>query len=224
MGDLVSNTDSFIDEVSEEVRRDQLFAYLRRYGWIAVVCVLALVGGAGYVEYTKAQETAAAQATGDALLAALSEDDLTARAAALDAAQPDGPARVVAALLQAASAQETGDLAAAAAALESIATDSDVAPVYRDIAAFKKATLKVEGVDDSTRRATFETLAKPGNTFRLLAMEQLAMMDVSAGDTDAAVAQLQAILEDDAVTRGLRARGQAMLVALGQDLDPAASE
>ena len=42
----MSETDSFIDEVNEEVRRDRLYAALRRYGWIAIVAVLAIVGGA----------------------------------------------------------------------------------------------------------------------------------------------------------------------------------
>ena len=33
----MSNPESFIDEVTEEVRRDKLFGYLRRYGWIGIV-------------------------------------------------------------------------------------------------------------------------------------------------------------------------------------------
>ena len=31
----MSNPDSFIEEVTEEVRRDKLFALFRKYGWIA---------------------------------------------------------------------------------------------------------------------------------------------------------------------------------------------
>ena len=42
----MSNPDSFIEEVTEEVRRDRLFALFRKYGWIGVVLVLAIVGGA----------------------------------------------------------------------------------------------------------------------------------------------------------------------------------
>ena len=78
----MSNTDSFIDEVSEEVRKDKLFGYLRRYGWIAVVVVLVLVGGTAFSEFRKAQATAAAEETGNAILAALEIDDDTARAIA----------------------------------------------------------------------------------------------------------------------------------------------
>jgi fermentation-respiration switch protein FrsA (DUF1100 family) len=44
----VSDTDSFIDEVTEEVRRDRLFGLMKRYGWIAALAVLLIVGGADH--------------------------------------------------------------------------------------------------------------------------------------------------------------------------------
>jgi hypothetical protein len=55
-------------------------------------------------------------------------------------------------------------------------------------------------------------------------MEQIAIMDVASDDTDAAVAGLQAILEDAAVSRGLRDRAQTLMVALGAELEPATAE
>ena len=45
----MSDTDSFIDEVNEEVRRDRFYGLLRRYGWIAVVAVVGVVGVVGGV-------------------------------------------------------------------------------------------------------------------------------------------------------------------------------
>ena len=44
----MSNSETFIDEVTEEVRKDQLFGYIRKYGWIAVLAVLAIVGGTAF--------------------------------------------------------------------------------------------------------------------------------------------------------------------------------
>ena len=41
----MSDTDSFIEEVTEEVRRDQLYKYVRKYGWIAIALVVGVVGG-----------------------------------------------------------------------------------------------------------------------------------------------------------------------------------
>ena len=79
----MSETDSFIDEVTEEVRRDRLFGLMRRYGWIAVLAVLLIVGGAAYREYSRASDQSAARALGDALLAALDTEDTDARSSAL---------------------------------------------------------------------------------------------------------------------------------------------
>ena len=81
----MSDTDSFIDEVTEEVRRDRLFGYFRRYGWIPAVIVFALVGGTAYNEWSKAQVAQVAQARGDALLDALELEDEAEQAAALSA-------------------------------------------------------------------------------------------------------------------------------------------
>jgi hypothetical protein len=71
----MANTDSFIDEVNEEVRRDRLFAFFRKWAWLAILIVVIAVGGAAYLEYRRAQTEAAAQAFGDSLIAALEAED-----------------------------------------------------------------------------------------------------------------------------------------------------
>lgn len=220
----MSDTDSFISEVSEEVRKDQLFGYIKRYGWIAILLILLLVGGAAYNEWSKAQEQSAAQATGDALVAALSEDDLEVRAQKLAEVAPDGPVAAVVGLLTAAAQQSAGDNAAALATLAALATNPDVPQTYRDVAAFKSTLINSEGADPAARRQMLESLAVPGQPFRLLAQEQLALIDVTEGQTDAAIASLRRIIEDAEVTRGLRDRAQSLIVALGEEPEPAASQ
>ena len=39
----MSDTDSFLQEVSEELRRDRLYRNIRKYGWIAILFVLPLL-------------------------------------------------------------------------------------------------------------------------------------------------------------------------------------
>ena len=39
---FVSDTDSFIEEVSEEVRRDRLYKVLRKYAWVGILAVVTL--------------------------------------------------------------------------------------------------------------------------------------------------------------------------------------
>ena len=223
-GVQVSDTDSFINEVSEEVRKDQLFGYVKKYGWIAAAIIVLIVGGAAYSEWTKAKERGAAQAAGDALLDALNQDDVESRAAALAIVSVDGPAAAVTGLLTSAAQQEAGDLQAAKATLDALSVNPDVPQAYRDVAVFKSAILEVEGEDPTARRQALEALTTPGLPYRLLAMEQIAIMDVAAGDTDAAVTGLRAIVEDAAVSRGLRDRAQTLMIALGEELEPVAAE
>lgn len=221
-GLTVSDTDSFIDEVTDEVRRDALYRYIRRYGWVAVTAVILLVGGAAYNEYNKAQMQSAAQAAGDGILAAMGEDAPDARAVALAAVQADGPAVAVTALLTAAAQQEAADFAGALATLQSLATNMDVPEIYRDLAVFKSALLPND--DQAARKAALEALAQPGAAFHLLALEQIGLMQVDAGETDAAIATMRAISEDAGATRGLRERAQTLIVALGGTVELPAAE
>ncbi len=221
-GAKVSDTDSFINEVTEEVRREKLFGYLRRYGWIGIACVLLLVGGAAFNEYRNAQARDAAQAAGDALLNALEETDPAARAAAMTQVEAAGDAATVTLLLRASTQQEAGDIAGALATLNELAVAPDAPPLYRDLAAFKAAMLPSD--DLAARKAALETLAQPGQTFRLLALEQIAYVALDEGDTEAALVVLRQIEEDAAVTRGLRERVQTLMVALGEPLPDAVSQ
>jgi hypothetical protein len=53
---------------------------------------------------------------------------------------------------------------------------------------------------------------------RLLAEEQLALLDIAAGDTDAGIARLQAIMRDAGVSASLQRRAAQVIVALGGEL------
>jgi hypothetical protein len=214
----VSNTDSFIDEVTEEVRRDRLFALMRRYGWIAVLAILMLVGGAAWNEWRKAQDRAAAQALGDALLAALATEDRSARADALNAIEVQNPQTeaVIALLAAAEAAAETPETAAER--LLTLADRSDVDAVYRNIATLKAVMLPGSGLDAEARRTRLNGLALSGGVLRLLAEEQLALIDLETGNRTEAVARLTAIAADAEATTGLRRRVTQVIVALGEDL------
>ena len=214
----MSNSDSFIAEVTEEVRRDRLYQTFRRYGWIAIALVLLLVGGAAWREYSKSLAAAAAQAQGDAILTALETPDDTARAAAMTGLSVPGPAAAITALLAAAEQQKFGDVAGAVLTLDQMAGAADVDPLYRDLAQLKSLMLQVGTGDPATLKQGLGTLAAPGAPFRLLAQEQIAMVDLQAGDTAAALTGLAAIAADAQVTSGLRDRVNGLIVALGGSL------
>ncbi|WP_116597098.1 hypothetical protein [Primorskyibacter marinus] len=212
----MSNSDSFIDEVTEEVRRDRLFALMKRYGWIAVLVVILLVGGAAWNEWRKASARASAEQLGDAILAALEQDDAQERVSALtaiDAPTPGGKALLH--LLTSSEQASAGDDAGARNSLDAISADAEVPEIYRQIAAYKALTRGGTDITVEDRRLRFEGLATPGSPVRLLAEEQLALIDIETGDRDAALTRLQALLEDAEITSGLRRRATQLIVALG---------
>lgn len=217
----MANEDSFINEVSEEVRRDRLFALMRRYGWIAILLVVVVVGGAAWNEWRKASAQAAAEAKGNALIAALQESTPEARAAALQGveAADDPSGKAILTLLTAAAEIEAEDTAAADAALDQVINDAGAPQVYRDVALLKRILTSSDRLAPEERIERLQPLLRPGNPFRLLAVEQRAFAEVEMGDTTAALTSLQGILDDAEATEDLRRRARQLIVALGGELE-----
>lgn len=214
----MSDSDSFINEVTEEVRRDRLFGYMRRYGWIAALAILILVGGAAWNEWRKAEARAAAQSLGDAMLGALESDDAPARISALRATpQRNASSKAVLDLLIAAETVTEKPEEAARLLLE-MADRADTDPVYGAIATIKAVSLPGSGLDLETRRARMEGFLAARGLIRLLAEEQLALIDLEAGDRSASLERLLSILADAEATEGLRRRVTQVIVALGAEL------
>jgi len=212
----VSNTESFIEEVTEEVRRDRLYGYLRRYGWIAALLIVLIVAGAGFNEYRRAQAEAKAQALGDAMLAALAENDDAERATALGAIEAESPeGKAILAFLTAGIQAEAGNGEQAADIIASVADTADLPLIYRQVASFKSLIVQSDTLDVETRRAGFEALAVPGVSLRVFAEEQLALLDIQANNSNAAIERFRMIIEDAESTPGLQRRALQAIVALG---------
>lgn len=215
----MSEVDSFVEEVSEEVRRDRLFGYFKKYGWILVAVVILIVGGATFNEWRKSQSRANFQAAGDALLTALEMPDADARIEALAAIEFDEPQRVaLARLAEAAVLIEDDRDDEAAAVLQTVADVADLPPVYADLAKLKLVMLRP---DDPQAIADLDLLANPGRPFYLLALEQRAQSHMRAGYTEAALSDLAAIWEDPLSTNDLRQRAQQLTLVLGGTLSDA---
>ncbi len=102
-----------------------------------------------------------------------------------------GDARVIVALLAAATDLEADERSAAIEALNSIALDADLPRRYRDLAALKSVMLSAGETAASERLIALTPLAQPGAPYRVLAAEQIALAEAEIGNTDAAIAQLQ---------------------------------
>lgn len=212
----MSNPDSFIEEVTEEVRRDRLFGLFRKYGWIGVLLVAVIVGGAAWNEWSKARDAARAQAFGDAVIDALDHGTPDERRAALEAIRVDGQQGAVLQLILASDPQ--ADRAATLAALDRLVADTSLPLSYRDLAVLRRVTVAGAEMALADRRTALQGIAAPGRPFRVLAEEQLAYLMIEDGDRDGAITALQALMQDQESSGALRARAGQVITALGGTL------
>lgn len=213
----MSNPDSFIEEVSEEVRRERLYRLVRRWGWVGVLAILLIVGGAIFAEWRRASAEAEARATGGAIDSAMLIADPSARAAALAEARDagSGEAATLTALLQAQAEVDAGDTAAAAETLrEVIAATPD--PLLRDVARLHLVgVLDFEDGTAEERLSIVDGIVTEGGEMSLIAQEIRAAIRAETGDLDGARADLQAVVADALATESMRARAGDLLIALG---------
>lgn len=212
----MSQSDSFFNEVSEEVRKDSFRRGLQRYGWIVVLAIVLAVGAAAVFEWQKFSDRRAAENTGDALRAALLEGDPAKRDEALAEVAVNTPsAAAVARLAEAGSQIEAGESAAAAASLATLAEAGDVPEIYRSLAALLRVMLLGDAMDATERGATLETLANPESPFQPLALEQRALLRLSQDDKEGALADLGTILTLPQTPEQVATRARQLILAAG---------
>ena len=214
----MSDTDSFLQEVSEELRRDRLYRNMRKYGWIAILVVIVIVGAATYREYLKSQAETKAELFGTSIIDALNEKNAADRISKLQKINAPGEnAKAVVAMLLSAEliGNETASLemSSLSDAIEGLSVDTH----YRDLLNFKILLKSSEIMNLDERMKAFSALSKPGNPFRLLAEEQMALIELELGNTDSAIEKISQILLDAELTAGLRNRATQMMIALGKD-------
>ncbi|MEL6476557.1 MAG: hypothetical protein AAFR17_04455 [Pseudomonadota bacterium] len=210
----MSESDSFIREVSEEVDRDRMNRQLKRWGpWIGAGA-LALVGLAAAWQWQQDQDRQAAEEIGSILLSEdLADPDRAGDARSL----LSGPPAALADFRQAEAAVAAGDLVAAIDLYRQIAGRGDIDAAYTDLAALRAARLAAVSEAPEAVMRDLEPLMAPGRPYRLLARELRAILMLNRGDTDAAHQELRAILADPALPRGLQARAIDLLRASGAE-------
>lgn len=215
---MANQNDSFIDEVTEDLRRDRLFHLFRRYGWVALALVLLVVGGVVFREYSQSRDRKAAQAWGDAVLQAAASGD----PASILQVDPQGSTdrRALAGLLAAAGWLESGSREASAEALQGVVTQPQADSILHELAELKLVLLNGPAMDASERDAVLTRLSRAGGPFELLALEQKAVALIEAGRTDDAVMLIRQIQQKEGLSDALRRRLSEMMIAVGVEPEP----
>ena len=166
---MVDQNDSFIREVNEELRSDQVRNAWKRYSrWIIGAAVVIVLGTAGHRLWTHWDSTQASDA-GDKFLAALNLADQGKRdeaEAALQALEQDGyGAYGILARFRAASVlAEKGDPAGAIASFKTIGDDTSIPEAVRNTAKVRAAWLLVDTGTYQDVSALVEAMATPANS------------------------------------------------------------
>ena len=214
----MSDTDSVLQEVSEELRRDRLYRNIRKYGWIAIVLVFIIVGAATYREYMKSQAETEAELFGTSIIDALNQTGSSDRISKLqEIIAPGQNSKAIVAMLLSAEAIGNEPTTLEMNALKDVAESLSIDAHYRDLLNFKILLGSAEIMNVEERVKAYDTLSEPGNPYRLLAEEQMALIELELGNTDNAVKKISQILLDAELTSGLRNRATQMLIALGKD-------
>jgi hypothetical protein len=205
----MSDTDGFIAEVTEDVRRDRLFHLFRRFGWIPAVLILVLVGGTAYNEWTKSKVALLAQVRGDALLNALDIADDSARNEALNKIASKDVDHVIAKFIAAGA-----DIESSVDFLKEVIENTDQPDFIRDLARLK-LTLIPGAETDEKRLKTLNDLSSPGGVYRNVATEILVAYELELGNVDKALDLLQTHIQDAGASRMQVQRMAELIVALG---------
>jgi hypothetical protein len=212
------------DEVDEELRAERAQLLLKRYaGLIIAVALLIVAAVAGWQAWrwwqakqdmAAGQHYLAAMALMQSPAAAASHQAIVATFDTLAQTAPEGY-RTLARLQAAALKAEQGDQRGAATLWNDIATDTSADPLLRDLASLLWCQQQIDTGDPALLETRLKALAEPGSAWRPLAQEQLALLDLRQGKTEAAKASLSKLAQDVTAPNGVRQRAAALLGRLG---------
>jgi len=216
------NNEAFLREVDEELRRDQIGNFWRRYGkWLAVLLVVGLAAFGAWLWWQNDQRQKAGLEGEqlDTALAQLTQNQPDAAAPALEAlAKSERPGyRAAAKLALADMAMAKQDLSAAAAGFRAVSEDQTLAKPYRDLALVRQTAAEFDRLEPAVVIERLAPLAKPGNPWFGSAGEMVAIAHMRANQPKQAGELFARIGNDQAVPPTIRSRAVQMAGLLGVD-------
>jgi hypothetical protein len=212
-------TDQFIREVDEELRREQLNTLWKRYGhYVIATCLLVVLVTAGFngLAWWKERQ---AERVGDLYIAAdrLVQDEKPEEAIkAFEeiASSEEGGYAAMASLRAASLKIDAGDKTGAIALFDRVSNDSSIDEILRDLARLRAAYLVLDEGDLDGASSRVLPLAVPNNPWRHGAREILGLVAMEKGENDAALSHFSQIESDLEAPGDTRARATALIAVL----------
>ena len=213
--------ESFLREVDEDLRRDRMRDFAKRYGkWLIGGLLLFLAAIAGWIYWQDRQRAQAAAQTEE--LSAIFADigggrmnNAKPRLQALEDADND-VVRATALLTQAAIALETNDRSTALAKYKAL-SDGDFSEPHQQLGLVRATALEFDSIKPEQVIARLQPLAKAGEPWFGTAGELTAMAYLKQGQRQPAARMFAAIAADPSVPQTLRSRATQIAGTLGVD-------
>lgn len=231
---MADQTDHFMREVQDEMRKERLARTWDRYGIFFIAAAVLLILGVASYQYAQyssrvARETAGLEFESAARLAAQGKAQEAHQAfETMIKSAPPGYG-TLARLRNAASYAAEGKRDEAVASYDSVSKDTGADPLLRDFATLQAAMLRVDSADWTEMQNRLKDLASDGNAWRAPARELLGLAAMKAGNQDEARKIFEQILADTTVPPAVAERTRILMTilteqALSKSAQPAGAE
>ena len=214
--------ESFVREVDENLRRDQMAARAKRFAGVAIAAVVLFLGAVAAFLYWQDRQRKQAEAATEQLTLTLQDvgaNKMAAAPAQLDAlrkSDSDG-VTAVAGLSRAALALQQGNRKLAATTYAEMAANEELAKPFRDLALVRGTALDYDTLKPDEVIARLQPLATPGQPFFGSAGEMVGMALIAKGQKSAAAQLFAKMAADPSVPDTLRTRAVQVAGTLGFD-------
>ena len=216
----MANPESFLEEVAEEVRRDRLFKFFKKNGWIIAFLVLATICATIAYEWRKNSEISRAKSNGDLLTLALEKSQKGNLEELLGLLSDNSPYLRPSSDLIAVTKLYYAELlynidndsSESMSVLKEIFSNESISTTLRQLAKIKY--LLLFSGDNKVKQDLIDELSSPGNHYRFLAQEHKVQTYLASGMSDEANRQIDILLNDLEVSEQQKRRLMDLKLAI----------
>ena len=192
-------SESFIIEVSEEVKRDKLFKTLKKFKWTIIVLITLVVGAVCGYEYYKFDKNVKAQEIGEFFVSAI--ENLKNNGQTVTEEVNNKFISVLIKLHEAKYFEEKGDIKSATAAYNHIINKYGDHKFFNHYSKFQLYLMNpAKSMGDTKKIELLDELSAPDGPLKLLALEQKLNVFVKINDLENIKLQMKLILSDQSIT------------------------
>jgi len=222
-------SDTFLREVDENLRRDQLRDFFKKNGTLLVVAVVLFLAASGGLIWWKQHQAQRSQEQVEKLASIyqdIGKGNASQAPQQLDELSKSGSKAVRSSALfaRAALALQQNDTKLATSMYKTIAADSGLPAPYRDAALIRQTALEFDQLQPQEVITRLEALAKPGEPWFGTAGEMTALAMIKQNKRQQAAQLFAAIARDKGVPETIRARAMQVAGSLGVDASDAVTK